>query len=49
MIGPYGTPVEFQIRTEQMHQVAENGILTQWMFKNDFDSSDIQSRTAAWL
>ena len=49
VIGPYGTPVEFQIRTEQMHQVAENGILTQWMFKNDFDSSDIQSRTAAWL
>lgn len=49
VIGPYGTPVEFQIRTEQMHQVAENGILTQWMFKNDFDSSDMQSRTAAWL
>ena len=49
VIGPYGTPVEFQIRTEEMHQVAENGILTQWMFKNDFDSSDMQSRTAAWL
>ena len=49
VIGPYGTPIEYQIRTEEMHQVAENGILAQWMFKNDFDSSDMQSRTAAWL
>ena len=49
VIGPYGTPIEYQIRTEEMHQVSEYGILTQWMNKNDIDSSDMQSRTAAWL
>lgn len=49
VIGPNGTPIEYQIRTEDMHRVAESGILTQWLFKNDFDSHDMQSRTSAWL
>lgn len=49
VIGPNGTPIEYQIRTEAMHRIAEYGILTQWLFKNDVDSSDMQSRTAAWL
>lgn len=49
VIGPNGTPIEYQIRTEDMHRVAEYGILTQWLFKNDFDAEDMRSRTAAWL
>mgnify|MGYP000690332119 CR=1 FL=1 len=49
VIGPNGTPIEYQIRTEDMHRVAEYGILTQWLFKNDVDPSDMQSRTSAWL
>ena len=49
VIGPNGTPIEYQIRTEAMHRVAEYGIIAQWLFKNDFDSQDMQSRTAAWL
>jgi GTP diphosphokinase / guanosine-3',5'-bis(diphosphate) 3'-diphosphatase len=49
VIGPKGVPVEFQIRTEEMHRIAEYGLLTQWLFKNDVNTADIQSRTAAWL
>jgi GTP pyrophosphokinase len=26
LIGPYGTPVEFQIRTQEMHRTAESGV-----------------------
>ena len=47
VIGPQGTPVEFQIRTEKMNDVAEEGILTHWLNKGD--ESDIQALTHAWL
>ncbi len=49
VIGPDGTPVEYQIRTEQMHRVDENGILVHWLYNTDEDTSDLQSRTTAWL
>lgn len=47
VIGPQGTPVEFQIRTEKMNDIAEEGILTHWLNKGD--ESDIQALTHAWL
>ncbi len=50
VIGPYGTPVEFQIRTEEMHRVAESGVAAHWLYKNeDGELTDLQQRTHAWL
>ena len=50
LIGPYGTPVEFQIRTEEMHRVAEAGVAAHWLYKNEgSELTDLQQRTHAWL
>ena len=49
LIGPYGTPVEVQIRTTEMHHVAESGVASHWLYKDDKSLSELQQRTHKWL
>ncbi|HEV2431029.1 MAG TPA: bifunctional (p)ppGpp synthetase/guanosine-3',5'-bis(diphosphate) 3'-pyrophosphohydrolase [Burkholderiales bacterium] len=50
LIGPYGVPVEVQIRTEQMHRLAESGVASHWMYKDDTEKlSELQKQTHRWL
>ena len=50
LIGPFGTNIEFQIRTEAMHVVAESGVAAHWLYKaTDPDSDASQSLGTQWL
>ncbi|MEZ2721014.1 bifunctional (p)ppGpp synthetase/guanosine-3',5'-bis(diphosphate) 3'-pyrophosphohydrolase [Paenalcaligenes hominis] len=50
LIGPYGTPVEFQIRTREMDHVAEEGVASHWLYKDeDVSLNELQKRTHRWL
>ncbi|MGH8273640.1 MAG: RelA/SpoT family protein [Gammaproteobacteria bacterium] len=49
IVGPTGQPVEAQIRTEAMEQVAENGIAAHWMYKTGQGAAGDELRTRAWL
>ncbi len=49
LIGPFGTPVEAQIRTPAMHHVAESGVASHWLYKDDKALSELQRKTHLWL
>jgi guanosine-3',5'-bis(diphosphate) 3'-pyrophosphohydrolase len=50
LIGPFGFPIEIQIRTHEMHRMAESGIAAHWLYKSDDDKNDkFQDRANEWL
>src|SRR3990172_7569768 len=50
IIGPYGMPVEIQIRTHAMNRIAETGVASHWLYKSsEAKISEAQQRTHKWL
>ena len=49
VIGPKGERVEFQIRTEEMHSLAEGGIASHWKYKEKGAVDDRSSKYISWL
>ena len=50
LVGPFGTNIEFQMRTEAMHVVAESGVAAHWLYKATEPGSDASERLGTqWL
>ncbi len=49
VVGPKGEHVEFQIRTEEMHRVAEYGIAAHWKYKEQDKVAEKDSKAFGWL
>ncbi|RJX36594.1 MAG: bifunctional (p)ppGpp synthetase/guanosine-3',5'-bis(diphosphate) 3'-pyrophosphohydrolase [Desulfarculus sp.] len=49
VVGPLGQRMEVQIRTEQMHRVAEEGIAAHWRYKEKGADDQAEQGRSAWL
>ena len=49
MIGPYGERMEVQIRTHEMHRVAESGIAAHWLYKGGQRVAGADAHRFTWL
>jgi len=49
LVGPFGVPIELQIRSRSMDQVAESGIAAHWLYKTESASHDVRVRAHEWL
>jgi GTP pyrophosphokinase len=49
VIGPYGERIEIQIRTWEMHMIAEEGIAAHWKYKEDGKIDEKDEKRFSWL
>ncbi len=50
LFGPFGTPIEVQIRTQEMHKIAEAGVASHWLYKTGEEPMDgAQQKAHQWL
>lgn len=52
LFSPFGAPLEIQIRSRKMHNIAESGIAAHWLYKDavsDTEALGVQQNTHQWL